>query len=120
MRTAVLAIALLAAPLGACASVAPSDHADLRATPGDFGEATLINGLERAPADQDASRSYGALSAQGGIELDVGTWLPAPNPFPLTVEGLFPPRWAFRAGYTHWWVAGGQSGGATFAFRVLW
>lgn len=46
MRTTALAVALLAAPLGACVSVTSNDYGDhvmARAVPGDFGEATLMN-----------------------------------------------------------------------------
>jgi superoxide dismutase, Cu-Zn family len=41
-RTAAVVAALALTPLAACASMAPAG--DMLATPGDFGEATLING----------------------------------------------------------------------------
>ena len=47
MRVAALLAAMLLAPLGACVSVTTNDYGDhytARATPGDFGEATLRNG----------------------------------------------------------------------------
>lgn len=46
MRIAPLAALILFAPLGACVSVTANDYGDHitgRATPGDFGEATLMN-----------------------------------------------------------------------------
>lgn len=46
MRKALLSLALLALPLSACVSVTANDYGDhvmARATPGDFGEATLVN-----------------------------------------------------------------------------
>ena len=47
MRLIALAAAVVALPLSGCVSAAANDHAGpvmARATPGDFGEATLING----------------------------------------------------------------------------
>ena len=72
MRTAALAVALLAAPLGACVSVTANDYGDhtmMRATPGDFGEATLVNAsgarIGRAVLTQGATGLLIRIEATG-------------------------------------------------------
>ena len=72
MRSAALALALLAAPLGACVSVTANDYGDhtmMRATPGDFGEATLVNAsgarIGRAVLTQGATGLLIRIEATG-------------------------------------------------------
>jgi hypothetical protein len=60
------------------------------------------------------------LAAEAGIEVDVGARRLAATPFPLSYTGRALPRWLFRIGYTHWWVAGGGSDGYTTSARLSW
>ena len=73
------------------------------------------------PADNPATpNAYGTLTAEVGIELEVGAVHFKATPFPLTPEGRPLPRWSSRIGYTHWWVAGGGAHGYITALRLAW
>jgi hypothetical protein len=63
---------------------------------------------------------YGTLSAEAGLELEVGSVHFAATPFPLSQLGRALPRWSTRVGYTHWWVAGGGSHGYITSLRLAW
>jgi hypothetical protein len=73
------------------------------------------------PADNPATPSvYGVLTAEVGLELDVGAVHLAATPFPLSQVGRALPRWSVRVGYTHWRVAGGGSDGYITGLRLAW
>ena len=73
------------------------------------------------PADAPAQpHLYGVVTAELGLELEVGAVHFAATPFPLSQIGRAPPRWSTRIGYTHWWVAGGGSHGYITALRLAW
>jgi hypothetical protein len=73
------------------------------------------------PADNpSAPRIYGTLTAEVGLELEVGAVHFAATPFPLSQLGRAPPRWSTRLGYTHWWVAGVGSHGYITGLRLAW
>jgi hypothetical protein len=63
---------------------------------------------------------YGVLTAEVGLELDIGTVHLAATPFPLSQVGRALPRWSAYLGYTHWWVAGAGSDGFINALRLAW
>jgi len=87
------------------------------------GEAQLLTAVPRpTPAGEMPPKPifYGALSIEGGLQLDVGALRPAPSPFPISWAAPSPPRWSLRAGYTHWFTGGLNSGGAVFSFRLAW
>src|SRR6185369_13749168 len=64
------------------------------------------------PAEDSSKRTfYGVLTAEVGLELDIGAVHLAATPFPLSEVGRALPRWSACLGYTHWWVAGGGSDG---------
>ena len=51
------------------------------------------------------------LTADGGLELDVGSLLPAATPFPLDPQARVPlPRWLIRLGYAQTWLDGAPAG----------
>ncbi|HMF44492.1 MAG TPA: hypothetical protein VKQ32_27650 [Polyangia bacterium] len=87
------------------------------------GEAqVLIAVMHPPPAGQMPPKpiAYGALSAEAGLELDIGALRPAPSPFPISWSGPSLPRWSLRAGYTHWFAGGLNSGGYMFSLRLAW
>ena len=54
-----------------------------------------------------APRTYGVVSLEGGVELDVGAHgQPAASPFPVSYSRALLPRWTIRLGYTHWFIGG--------------
>jgi hypothetical protein len=70
-------------------------------------------------------QTYGVVSVEGGIELDVGAHgPPAASPFPISYSGRLLPRWTIRAGYTHWFIGGDKtdlnSGGYVSSVRFAW
>jgi len=72
-----------------------------------------------------APRTYGVVSLDGGLELDVGGHSPpAASPFPIWYSRAWLPRWTIRFGYTHWFLAGDNvdlnSGGYVTSFRLAW
>jgi len=72
-----------------------------------------------------APRTYGVVSLDGGLELDVGARaLPAASPFPISYSPPLQARWSIRMGYTHWFIGGDNvdlnSGGYTTSFRLAW
>ena len=92
---------------------------------GGFGLQLLI---EVPGANHDSKvtpRSYGVVSLEGGLELDVGGHgPPAASPFPISYTRALLPRWTIRAGYTHWFIAGDNadlnSGGYVTSVRFAW
>src|SRR5205085_1134471 len=87
------------------------------------GEATVLIALMRpTPAGQMPPKpiAYGALSVEGGLQIDLGAQRPAPSPFPISWAGPPPPRWSLRVGYTHWFVGGLNSGGVVGSVRLTW
>jgi hypothetical protein len=70
--------------------------------------------------DPAAAHIYGVLAAEAGLELEVGAVHFKATPFPLSQIGRVLPRWSIRAGYTHWWVAGGGSHGYISGLRLAW
>ena len=84
------------------------------------GEAQLLNEIPRSGSE--GRRTYGALSAEGGVELDLGGRPPAQSPFPISFSRAPLPSATLRAGYAHWWVGGNDvsasSGGFTFTVRL--
>ncbi len=87
------------------------------------GEAQALIAIMRpTPAGQMPPKPilYGALSVEGGLELDIGALRPAPSPFPLSWDGPAPPRWSIRVGYTHWFAGGSNSGGIVSSLRLAW
>ena len=73
------------------------------------------------PADNPSTPTfYGALTAEVGLELDMGAVHLAATPFPLSQVGRALPRWSARIGYTHWWLAGGGSDGFISGLRLAW
>jgi hypothetical protein len=72
-----------------------------------------------------APRTYGVVSLEGGLELDVGAHSPpTATPFPISYSRALLPRWSIRVGYTHWFLGGDDvdlnSGGYTTSFRLAW
>jgi hypothetical protein len=64
---------------------------------------------------------YGALSFEGGLELEIGALRVAATPFPLSYAGARPlPRWLLRLGYTHWLIGHGASDGYTTNIALSW
>jgi hypothetical protein len=73
------------------------------------------------PAENPATPNlYGTMTAEAGLELEIGAVHFAATPFPLSQVGRPMPRWSTRLGYTHWWVAGGGSHGYITALRLAW
>jgi hypothetical protein len=72
-----------------------------------------------------ALRTYGIVSLEGGVELDVGAHgHPVPSPFPISYSRALLPRWTIRLGYTHWFIGGDNvdlnSGGYVSSVRFAW
>jgi hypothetical protein len=84
------------------------------------GEAQALTEVRHDAFSMTPARVYGALSVEGGLELDFGALAPAASPFPISFSGRALPRWAVRVGYTHWFVGGLNSGGYTTTFRLAW
>jgi hypothetical protein len=87
------------------------------------GAATFLIEIigDRPADDMTPPKSYGALAAEVGIELDVGALRFAPTPFPLAPAGRAPlPRWTFRTGYTHASIGGVQADGYLSNLRLIW
>jgi hypothetical protein len=64
---------------------------------------------------------YGQGGPEAGLEFDVGALKPAATPFPLAQVGDNPlPRWSFRVGYTHAWIAHGTGDGYFTSVRFAW
>jgi hypothetical protein len=87
------------------------------------GEAQLLIAvMHPTPAGEMAPKpiAYGTLSAEGGLQLDVGALRPAPSPFPISWTGPALPRWSIRLGYTHWFAGGLNSGGYMTSLRLAW
>jgi len=87
------------------------------------GEATALVAIMRpTPAGEMPPKpiAYGALSVEGGLQIDFGALRPAASPFPLSWAGPAPPRWSLRAGYTHWFAGGLNSGGLVVSARLTW
>lgn len=84
------------------------------------GEAQIFNEIPRSGSE--GRGSYRALSAEGGVELDLGGRPPAQSPFPISFSRAPLPSATLRAGYAHWWVSGNNvspsSGGFTFTARL--
>jgi hypothetical protein len=93
---------------------------------GGFGLQLLLevpNGDTHDP--KVAPRTYGVVSLEGGIELDVGAHgPPAASPFPISYSRSLLPRWTLRAGYTQWFLGGDNvnllSAGYTTSIRLAW
>jgi hypothetical protein len=86
------------------------------------GELQLLTAIEsRASAAMKPQPVlHGAASAEGGIELAIGTQRPYASPFPISFSGWAAPRWAVRAGYVHWWTGGGDSNGYVTSLLLSW
>ena len=72
-----------------------------------------------------APRTYGVVSLEGGLELDVGAHgQPVASPFPISYSRALLPRWTIRLGYTHWFIGGNNvdlnSGGYVSSVRFAW
>jgi hypothetical protein len=70
-------------------------------------------------------RTYGVVSLEAGIELNVGAHgAPAASPFPISYSRPLLPRWTLRFAYTHWFIAGDNvdlnSGGYATSIRLAW
>lgn len=64
---------------------------------------------------------YGQGGPEAGLEFDMGALRPAATPFPLSQVGANPlPRWSFRIGYTHAWIAHGTGDGYYSSVRFAW
>jgi hypothetical protein len=61
--------------------------------------------------------TYGLLTAEGGLELDLGAFRFAATPFPLTPDRRPLPRWSLRVGYAQSWVDGVTSAGLLESLR---
>jgi hypothetical protein len=93
---------------------------------GGFGLQLLLevpNGDTHDP--KVAPRTYGVVSLEGGLELDVGAHAPpAASPFPISYARSLLPRWTLRAGYTQWFLGGDNvnilSAGYTTSIRLAW
>jgi hypothetical protein len=93
-----------------------------------YGGADLQLLIEVPNAAHDATvplRTYGVVSFEGGIELDVGAHAPpAASPFPISYSRMLLPRWTIRLAYTHWFIGGDNvdlnSGGYTSSIRLAW
>jgi len=85
------------------------------------GEAQRFNEITRPDSNGSVRGSYGALSAEGGVELDASGPPPAPSPFALSFSQPSLPRVTLRVGYTHWWTRGNgvsaNSGGLVITLR---
>jgi hypothetical protein len=95
---------------------------------GVYGGANLQLLIEIPGSNHDAMvplRTYGVVSFEGGIELDVGAHgAPAASPFPISYSRPLLPRWTLRFAYTHWFIAGDKvdlnSGGYATSVRFAW
>jgi hypothetical protein len=72
-----------------------------------------------------AARTYGVVSLEGGLELDVGAHgHPVASPFPIGYTRSLLPRWTIRLAYTHWFISGDHvdlnSGGYVTSARFAW
>lgn len=86
------------------------------------GELQVLTAIETraSAAKKPKPQLHGAASAEGGIELAIGTQRPYASPFPISFTGLSAPRWAVRAGYVHWWTGGGDSNGYVTSLLIAW
>jgi hypothetical protein len=94
---------------------------------GGVGLQLLIEVPNAAHDPKVAPRTYGVVSLDGGLELDVGAHgPPAASPFPISYSPsrALLPRWSIRMGYTHWFIGGDNvdlnSGGYVTSFRLAW
>jgi hypothetical protein len=63
----------------------------------------------------------GVLSLDGGLELDVGSRLPATTPFPLDPQARVAlPRWLIRIGYAQGWLDGAAAGSLVTSFHLVY
>lgn len=87
------------------------------------GEAQALLAIMRpTPAGEMPPKPilYGALSVEGGLQVDFGAVRFAPSPFPISWDGPSLPRWSLRVGYTHWFTHGLNSGGFMTSIRFAW
>jgi len=86
------------------------------------GQGQLLVSLDPPPpsGEMPMPHVYGVLSAEGGIDIEVGALAPALGPFPIKATGTPLPRWFIRLGYTHWFVNGGGADGYSSSFRLAW
>ena len=85
------------------------------------GEAQYFNEIEHPDSNGSVKGTYGALSVEGGVELDFSGAQPAPSPFPISYSRPSLPGATLRAGYTYWWTRGNDlsanSGGLVMLAR---
>lgn len=86
------------------------------------GSATLFAEIAKSPppGDMTPPKVYGALSADLGLELDVGALRLGETPFPLSPTGRSVPRWFVRVGYTHWRIGPADADGYVTSLRLAW
>ena len=86
------------------------------------GQGQLLVSLDPPPPSGQTPMPhvYGVLSAEGGIDIEVGALAPTQGPFPIKATGTPLPRWFIRLGYTHWFVNGGGADGYSSSFRLAW
>ena len=86
------------------------------------GQGQLLVSLDPPPpsGQMPMPHVYGVLSAEGGVDIEVGALAPALGPFPIKATGMPLPRWFIRVGYTHWFVNGGGADGYASSFRLAW
>src|SRR5450432_3759960 len=63
---------------------------------------------------------YGFLTAEGGLELDMGAVRFAASPFPLSPDRRPLPSWLVRLGYVQAWGDGVTAGGFMTSIRFSW
>jgi hypothetical protein len=88
------------------------------------GESQYFDEITRPGSDGLVRSTYGALSVEGGVEVDFTGVPPAQSPFPISYSRPALPRWTARAGYTYWWTSGNDisanSGGFVMMLRFNW
>jgi hypothetical protein len=87
---------------------------------GGTAQVLLETQVPQPPDNPSVPSIYGVLTAEVGLELDIGAVHLAGTPFPLSQVGRALPRWSARLGYTHWWVAGSGSDGYVTGLRLAW
>jgi hypothetical protein len=64
--------------------------------------------------------NYGFLTAEGGLELDMGAVRFAATPFPLSPDKRPLPSWLWRVGYVQAWGDRVTAGGFMTSIRFTW